>query len=598
MDYGKNKDEECKKWLRRYGVVKSKRMRWLNLWQFIGEYVHMVKREFTENIQTEGDFLVERVFDSTGPKANRKMAAALLGMLWQSGAKSIKINPAEGVSNNDENKEYFEFMNAEIIKALDDPRSGLALALEEYMIDQGSFGTSGISCFQGDESALMFKCWGVDEISIEEGRNGQIRTIYREFEISVLQAAEDYGLENLSKGVNELYKNGDTSDKVKFLHIISPKSLLEKRDDEMDFEGIHIEMDANKIVKEEGFFEMPVIVSRFLKRRNEVYGRSPAMEALPDILELNATKEARIVAIEKSLDPPLGVYDDSILGNEEVDTSAGGISVFAASGRLQNRNPIFPLFTVETIREVDKSVEDLMMSINEHFYIDRLLDFNNKSEMTLGEAQMRNQIRAEGLGSLFTRQQTELFVPLLNRVVAVLWRAGYLGVIPGSDEESIAIARGENPRYVPDELADIIVNGQDFYKIEFITPAARMMEAAEAQGIMRAWEFAAFAGQYDQSVFDGLNADRSLEILSKSMGAPTAIMKSEEAIQMIREQRAAQQEAQMQAEMAKQQMEVVQATSQAQAMATEAANMPMPEGAEDAEAALPDDAMGGEIALG
>lgn len=266
--------------------------------------------------------------------------------------------------------------------------------------------------------------------------------------------------------------------------------------------------------------------------------------------------------------------------------------MFASSGRMQNRNPIFPLFTVETIREVDKSIEDLMSSINEHFYIDRLLDFNNKAEMTLGEAQMRNQIRAEGLGSLFTRQQTELFVPLLNRAVAVLWREGYLGVISGTEEEEIALARGERPRYVPESLAEIILKGEDFYKIEFITPAARMMEAAEAQGISRAWEFAAFAGQYDQSVFDMLDADKSLEILSKSMGAPNAILKSEEAVAMIREQRAQMQEAQQQAEMARQQMELVQQTAQAQGAATEAANMPVPEGAEDAEALIEDDALG------
>ena len=589
-----NTGDECAKWIKRYGVVKAKRTRWLNLWQFIGDYVHMVKREFTENIQTEGDFLVDRVFDSTGPKANRKMAAALLGMLWQSGSKSIRLNPADGLEVTDEVKEYFDYMNSQVNKALDNPKCGLALALEEYMVDQGAFGTSGVSCFEGDEAPLVFKCWGVDEISIEEGRNGHVRTIYREYEVSVLQAVEDYGLENMSKKIQEYYKRGDTSERVKILQVITPRSRLDQSSDK-DFLGFYIEMDAKTIIKREGFYEIPVIVSRFLKRRNEVYGRSPAMEALPDILELNATKEARISAIEKSLDPPLGVYDDSILGNEEIDTSAGGLSVFAASGRLQNRNPIFPLFTVETIREVDKSVEDLMTSINEHFYIDRLLDFNNKAEMTLGEAQMRNQIRAEGLGSLFNRQQTELFVPLLNRAVAVLWRNGYLGVIAGTDEESIALARGDNPTYVPDSLAQVIAEGGDFYKIEFITPAARMMEAAEAQGVMRAWEFAAFAGQYDPSVFDVLDADKSLDVIAKSMGAPSTILKSAEMIEQIRQQRAAQQQAQMEAQQVQEQMAAVKATAEAQGMAAEAANIQIPEEAQEQADMAVDDALGSEM---
>lgn len=576
-------DDECAYWLKRYGKAKSRKKRWLTLWQWIGEYVHMVKRDFTESTYTEGDFLLDRIFDSTGPKANRKMAAALLGMLWQGGSSSIRINPVDYVPESDAVKQYFEFFNSQVNKALDDPMNGLALALEEYMVDQGSLGTSGVSCFEGEESALVFNCWGVDEITIEEGKNGHVRTVYREYDAKVLQAVEEFGFENLSERVQKLYKEGSVTEDVRILHVIAPKSVLEDQSDGKSFHGLFIEKDANKIIKREGFYEMPVIVSRFMKRRNEVYGRSPGMEALPDILELNATKEARINAIEKSLDPPLGVFDDSILGNEEIDTSAGGLSVFAASGRIQNQNPVFPIFTVETIREADKSVEDLMASINEHFYIDRLLDFNNQTEMTLGEAQMRNQIRAEGLGSLFNRQQTELFVPLLNRAVAILWRAGRLGVIRGTEEEEIVFARMEEPTYVPSEIAELIMAGKDFYEIEFVTPAARMMQANEAQGIMRAWEFAAFAGQQDPSAFDNLDADKSIQIFAKSIGAPSVIVKSSEEIEGIREARAQAMAQQQQMEQMQQGAQTAGAFAQAAQMSKEAGAMeaPVPPGMED-----------------
>lgn len=587
--YNKSEDK-CDYWVKRYGKAKARKKRWLNLWQWIGEFIHMVKRDFTENTYTEGEFMLDRIFDSTGPKANRKMASALLGMLWQGGAKSIRINPSNYVPESDEVKEYFDFFNAQVNRALDDPLNGMALALEEYMVDQGAFGTSGVSCFDGDESSLVFNCWGVDEITIEEGKNGHVRTVYREYDAKVLGAVEEFGLENLSEKVQKQYKDGNVAENVRILHVIAPKSKLEDQSDGKTYHGLYIEMDAKKTIKQDGFFEMPVIISRFMKRRNEVYGRSPGMEALPDILELNATKEARISAIEKSLDPPLGVFDDSILGNEEIDTSAGGLSVFATSGRLQNQNPVFPIFTVETIREADKSIEDLMSSINEHFYIDRLLDFNNQTEMTLGEAQMRNQIRAEGLGSLFNRQQTELFVPLINRAVAVLWRSGHLGVMRGTEEESIVFARGGEPIYVPEEIAKLILEGKDFYEIEFVTPAARMMEAAEAQAIMRAWEFAVFAGNTHPEIFDMLDPDKSLEILSRLIGAPSSILKSNEVVEQIREVRAQKQQAQEQMAMAQQAMATSQQASQAEAMAKESANMPIPEmgmGAGEEEGEMP-----------
>lgn len=525
---------DIKRWLERYKKSKAKKDKWLNIWQYVGQYVHTRKLNFTEQ-HDAGEFLHEKIFDSTAPKANQKMAASLNGMLWQSGGRSIRIKPNRFLEENDEVKKYFEYFTETVSASLDDPRAGLILALEEYMYDQGAFGTSGVACFDGEDSDLRFQCWGVDEITIEEGKNGYVSTIYREFEITVLQAVEDYGLENLSEKTQELYKQDKMTDMVRFLHVISP-DRNEKAG--RPYLSLHIEMGPDKAVKKAGFWEMPVPVSRFFKRRGEIYGRSPAMSALADILEINATKEARISAIEKSLDPPLGVYDDAVLGNEEIDTSAGGINVFATSGRIANQNPIFPLFTVETIREADKSIEDLIRSINEHFSIDRLLDFNNETRMTLGEAQMRQEIRSEALGSLFSRQQNELYTPLIERAVSVLYRKGKLGVMRGTDEEQIVLARNEQPFYIPDDVAALIQSGEDFYSIEYITPAARMMETREAQGVLRAWEFAMMVGQANPGIFDIIDADESLKIIARSEGAPGSIIYAKEIVEQIRNKKA------------------------------------------------------------
>ena len=551
-------NKETKRWFDRYSKAKSKKKTWLDLWQYCGKYIHTRKQNFTE-YNDQGQFLVEDVFDSTGPKANRKMAAALIGLMWQGFKKSVRLNPAKNIDVTQEVKDYFEEVMDRAGRAFDDPRAGFILSQEEYMIDQGCFGTSGIGCFEGTESHLLFQAWGVDEITIEEGENGYVRTIYREFEVPVSRAEADYGLENLSERVQELFNEGKMNDMVKFLHIIAPAD----KGEEKSYQSLTYEYDTKKLVKRSGFFEFPVPVSRFYKRRNEIYGRSPAMDALSDILEINATKEARISAIEKSLDPPLGVYDDSLLGNEEVDTSAGGINVFATSGRIANQNPIFPLFTVETIREADKSIEDLMRSINEHFSVDRLLDFNNETRMTLGEAQMRQQIRSEALGSLFSRQQNELYTPLIERGMNVLFRKGVLGVARGTEEEQILLAQGEEPFYMPDEVAKVALRGDDYFEIEYITPAARMLETAEAQGVLRSWEFALNIAQANPEILDNLDPDKSLGIIARSEGAPDSIIRAPEVIEQIRVSRAQQIQEQMQREQAQQEVDIARGVGEA-----------------------------------
>lgn len=556
-------EEKIENWLKKYAKIKSKKTSWLDLWQYCGKYVHGTKMNFTE-YNDEGSLLNEDVFDSTAIKANKRMANALIGMLWQGGGKSIRIDPVDQLPSTKDVKKYFEMVSRKVTRALDDPRAGMVLALEGYMLDQGAFGTSGVGVFPGEESALVFNAWGIDEISIEEGENGYIRTIYREFEIPLSRAMDDYGLDSLSDDSRKAIEEGNTSDRIRLLHIISKRSREDRRGENKDpFLSITIEVEAKKLLKESSFKEFPVPVARFMKRRNEVYGRSPAMDALPDILELNATKEARISAIEKSLDPPLGVYDDSILGNEEIDTSAGGINVFAASGRIGDK-PIFPLFTVETIREADKSIEDLRESINEHFNIDRLLDFNNEAEMTLGEAQMRQRIRNEALGSFFSRQYNELFTPLIERAVAILWRAGELGILEGSDEEAIAKTSGRDIDYVPKAVAELIASGQDFYNIVYLSPAARMLETAEAEGVVRTWEFAGGIAKMAPTILDNLDADASLKIIARTSGAPSQIMFSKEAVDMIRQEQQKQMQIRQQMEMQKLQAEAAKGIGEAE----------------------------------
>lgn len=541
--------EDVNKWIKKHEKVKSKKANWNDLWQYIGEYVHIRKQDFTQ-FNDAGTFLTRDVFDSSAPKANRKMAASLIGLLWQAGGKSIKLEPVRELENSKDVQEYFEWMTETITDALDDPKAGLALALEEYMIDQGSFGTSGIGIFEGEEGIadLRFNAWGVDEISIEEGGNGYVNTIYREFEIPISTAVEDYGVDSLSEKTRKLFTEGNTTDKIRFLHVIAPRRQPKGKKAEgnkgMAFLSLTIELVAKHRVKESGYEEMPVPISRFYKKNGEVYGRSPASEGMPDILELNATKEARISAIEKSLDPPLGVYHDSMLGNEEVDTSARAINVFAASSKLGNRQPIFPLFTVETIREADKSILELKESIGEHFNIDRLLDFNNQTQMTLGEAQMRNTIRSESLGSLFGRQINELFTPMTERSVAIMFRAGKLGVIAGSNEEKALTQLGQKPKVIPDAVAKLIAAGKDFYKLKYLTPAARMMETSEADGVMRTWEFALQVAPARPEILDNLDPDASLQLIGRSMGAPSIAFVDEKTVEEIRKARAQAQAAQ------------------------------------------------------
>ncbi len=520
-------------------MLKQRKDPWLPHFQLLGEYIRTRKQNFTE-VNEPGAFLTRDLFDNTSIKANDLMSSSLLGALWPNGAKTFQLIRTSDIEDTTQTKEYYNFVTNELRSIMDDVRAGLTVALDEYMGDQGAFGTSGIGVFENPKGPLpiRYKAWDVKSMHIAENENGFVDTIYNEREITIRMAVLEYGFKNLSKKSQDLFTNGKELDKIKVLHAIEPRMDADPfkfGNENMPIASIHIELKANKILRESGFEEMPVAVTRFRKAMGEVYGRSPGMAALPDIIELNALWEAVTLATEKSLDPPLGVLSDGDLGPTIIDTSAGALNVFNVSGRAgHQQQPIFPLFTVGEFGHVEKLIDKLVQAISDHFFIDRLLDLNNDTRMTLGEAQIRNELRGASLGTIFSRQEAELFSPLIARSFNLLFKQGRLGVIAKSPEEKSIIAKGLIPRIIPQSIADAMLAGNDVFKIKYVSPAKRAMQAEEVQGILATWNFVANNIQVAPTMVDNLDVDFHIKRLSELTGAPEEGIRASQAVQDLR----------------------------------------------------------------
>jgi hypothetical protein len=551
--------------------LKRRKETWSNHYQLIGEYIMLRKQQFQTELQP-GEFLTDRIYDTTAIEANEKMTASLLGALWPNGARTFRYIPVEQVQDSEAVKEYFERATRIAVDFLDDTEAGLAVSLEEYMRDQGGFGTSGLALFENNNPSainpLLFKSWDVKSMAIDEGENGRIDTVYNESEMTVRQAVKKYGLENLSKVVQDKFINGKTEDRVIILHAIEPRidgDPLKYGAKDMPIASIHIETQTGKIIKESGFDEMPVFVTRFSKAMREIYGRSPAMRALPDIIEINAIWESAGVAIEKLMNPPMGVYEDGTFGGGVVDTSPGALNVVSTGSRLTSNNPIWQIQTVGDIRPVEALIAKLEQSITAAFMIDRLLDLNNDVRMTAFEANIRNQFRGESLGTIYKRQETELFTPMLNRVFNILFKKGFLGVVKGSQEEVDLIRKGIEPIYIPEELLNIMATGQEFYKIQYVSPAKRIMQSEEAQGILTTFNFAAEVSAVAPQALDNIDVDKAVKKLAEISGIPTDIINSTETVMKLRKLRAQQQAQAAQMEQAREASEVARNMAQAEA---------------------------------
>lgn len=534
-------------------------------YQVIAEYFLTRKADFTVNF-VPGTFLNRDLYDSTGPKAGNVAAGALLGMLWPEESQNVEIVKARNIPDTEINRKYFNEVSYRMNKAMSHVECGLSLTLGEYMRDEVFFGTCGVGAFEpsdpnlSEDCMFLFQAWDIKRMVISEGPNGIVNKIWYEREETIANAALEFGVANLSKKSQDLYNQGEIqrATKINILHAIAPRYI---RDPDgysvfdLPVSSIYIELGEKHLIKESGYKRMPVFVGRLMKNIRETYGRAFAMDALPDVLELNAIREMEIIAVEKMLDPPLGVLDDGRLGANTIDTSAGSINVFNITGRIGNQPPVFPLNTVGDIKPIKDRIEELKQSVADHFMIDRLLDLNNETEMTAFEVNERQKLRAYVLNSLFARQINEVFSPLVHYCFNSLLDRGYLGVMPFSEAHQRALLFGEEVLVIPPDIASAMLRGQQVYDIKYLTPAARMMKAQFASGIITTWKFLNDVAQAQPEIYDVVDEDMSAKLIAEYSGGPSDIIRSDEFIKQIRDARAKQQQQdkqfQQQIEMAK-----------------------------------------------
>jgi hypothetical protein len=518
--------------------LKTERSNWENLWQICGEVVHQNKQNFTSQ-PSDGEFLTKDIYDSTATFAAQNSASALLGMLWPGTAKqAIEISPPDDLEADSELAKFYDKMTERTVRAMDDPAANLTLALDEYMLDQMVFGTSGVGVERGDESQLLFKPYGVKELHISEGRSGRVDEEYLLFEWTLKRLVKEYGLENVSEKSRKAYNDGKRLNKVKVLICITEreKPKAEKGVLAMPYQSIHMEYDSCHLLKESGFAELPIKVGRFRKLAYEVYGRSFAMSALSDTRELGVHREGIIIGVAKNLDMPKGVFNDGIMGGSVIDTSPGAVTVFDASSAMGSGQPIFEIGQRPDVSIAEKRIEDLKNSIAQHFALDRLIDFNNDTQMTFGEAQIRNQIRNASLASLFSRQISEVFTPLINRSISLLMEDGVFGVVKGSDQEMELKKAGKPIEYLPDILASRMREGKDIYQITYKTQAGNAAKAEEYLAIIDVLSFGIQAMQVDPTVRHRVNLHKGVKSIGNIRSLPVGIIRQDDEVDKLIEQ--------------------------------------------------------------
>jgi hypothetical protein len=491
---------------RRFDKLKTNRQNWETHWQEVADYMLPRKADVTKT-RSKGDKRTELIFDSSPLQSVDLLAASLHGMLTNPSTPwfTLRYKDPE-IENDDEAKLWLESATDAMYVAFN--RSNFQQEIFELYHDLITFGTACMFVQDDDEDTLKFSTRHINEIYIAENEKGKVDTVYRLFKMSVRAAFQQFG-EAISTSTKGLITK-DPYEEISILHAVYPRNDFDpKKQDRknMPFESVYMEYKNLNELSVAGFKEFPFVVPRYLKASHEIYGRSPAMTALPDVKMLNEMSKTTIKAAQKQVDPPLLVPDDGFL--LPVRTVPGGLNFY----RSGTRDRIEPL-NIGANNPLGLNMEEQRRnSIRNVFYVNQLM-MQQGPQMTATEVIQRNEEKMRLLGPVLGRLQSELLKPLIDRCFAIMVRRN---IFPPAPE---------------------IISGRDV-EIEYVSPLAKAQKSTELQSIIRGIEI---MGQLANvaPVFDYINFDNLVKHLTNIIGIPQKVLKTNSEVLAEREAKQAQ----------------------------------------------------------
>jgi hypothetical protein len=499
--------DKAKILLKRFDRLKSQRQNWESHWQEVADYMQPRKADVTKT-RSKGDKRTELIFDSSPLQSVELLSASLHGMLTNPSTPwfSLKFKDT-GMENEDEAKAWLESATEVMYSAFN--QSNFQQEIFELYHDLITFGTAAMFIEEDEEDNLKFSTRHINEIFISENEKGRIDTVFRKFRISARAAIQKFG--NVSTNIAVIAKK-DPYEEVEILHAVYPRADFNpsKKDKEnMPFESVYLDASSGDELSVSGFREFPFVVPRYLKASHEIYGRSPAMTALPDVKMLNEMSKTIIKSAQKQVDPPLLVPDDGFV--LPVRTVPGGLNFYRAG----TRDRIEPL-NIGANNTLGLNMEEQRRnSIRNAFYVNQLM-MQDGPQMTATEVIQRNEEKMRLLGPVLGRLQSELLKPLIDRSFSILMRKNLFSQPPE------------------------FLSGQDI-EIEYVSPLAKAQKSTELSSIMRAIEIMGSLSNV-APVFDHINMDKLVRHLTNIVGVPQKILKPQSELDAERQAQAQQQE--------------------------------------------------------
>lgn len=506
-----------KQLLRRYAALKAERSSHIPNWQEITSFISPRTARYLTVLTNKGAKAYNSIINNCATIALRTFKSGMMAGASSPARPWFRITLEEKLMKSSAVKAWLYDIETSMRGVL--TKSNFYESLPLVYGALGAYGTGCQLIEEDDEEVIRAFPLPIGSYCLGMNSKNVVDTCYRDVPMTVGQMVEKFGINNVSIRAKNLFDNGNTEQWVEVVHAIEPNTTrdhtkLDAKDKPWRSVYFEVSGDGDKLLRESGYDEFPVQAPRWDVEAEDVYGYGCGDIALGDVKQLQLEERNKTIGIDKMTNPAM--IADASLQMQRTSTLPGGITYIAGLATQQHAAFRKAVEVDLRINELKEDINAIEYRIKRAFYEDMMLMFatSDNPQQTAREVDERHQEKLLILGPFLERMNNQLYDPALARIYAIMNRRG---MIPPP----------------PPEISEFPLNVQ---YTSIMAQAQKLIGTASVERVV------GFVGNLLSLGFtdaaDKIDVDTTIEEYSSMHGTPPTMIRSEDAVKKIREERA------------------------------------------------------------
>ncbi|MGF8674828.1 portal protein [Klebsiella pneumoniae] len=491
-------------------------------WRELSDFINPRGSRFLVTDVNRDDRRNTKIVDPTATLAARTLSSGMMSGITSPARPWFKLaTPDPDMMDYGPVKLWLEVVQRRMNEVFN--KSNIYQSLPLLYASLGNYSTGAMAVLEDDSDVIRTMMFPIGSYYMANSARGSVDTCFRKFSMTVRQLVMEFGLNNVSDSVKSMWDSGNYESWIEVIHAVYPnidRDTAKLNSKNKPVKSVYYEVggDSDKLLRESGFDEFPIMAPRWEVNGEDVYGSScPGMIALGQVKALQLEQKRKSQLIDKATNPPM--VGPSSLRNQRVSLLPGDITYI---DQVTGQDGFKPAYLVNpNTADLLADIQDTRQIINSAYFVDlfmMLQNINTRSMPVEAVIEMKEE-KLLMLGPVLERLNDECLNPLIDRTFSIMARKNLLPPPPD------------------------VLQGMPL-RIEYISV---MAQAQKSIGLSSLSSTVGFIGQLAQAkpeALDKLNVDQAIDAFAEMSGVSPTVIVPQEQVEHVREQRAQQQQQQ------------------------------------------------------